>query len=145
MHDNDIKSFDIRAYINRVLTDLVNGHHLPHTTIQFEVIIGDSVNLRAEEAMCICQLVKELVHNALRHAFKARASGNIRISLTQKSEHYLLIVADDGIGLSEYREAYSSGSYGFQLIQFFVDQLLGKLAVISSKGTRFEIEFPINR
>jgi two-component sensor histidine kinase len=101
-------------------------------------------------------VVNELVSNSLKHAFPNRAKGKIVIKLFRqktpetevscltrgsysKSAKFVLIVSDDGIGISEKIDIRNSDTLGLQLISILVDQLEGELELKRDNGTEFTI------
>jgi PAS domain S-box-containing protein len=78
-------------------------------------------------------IVTELVSNALRHAFKGRSGGMIRVSLTgQANGHTELEVVDDGRGLGG-RDA--EASTGLTLVRSFAEkELRGAYSLRDQEG-----------
>ena len=90
-------------------------------------------------------IINELVSNALKHAFppSRRKKGHIQISMRKNGDTKIeLIVGDDGVGIPKGLDFKKTGSLGLQLVNILVeDQLLGKLILDNSKGTRIQINF----
>lgn len=88
-------------------------------------------------------LVNELVTNSFKHAFPDGGTGEIVISLSEsQNEQILLTVSDNGVGLPPEKLLATTNSLGLQLVQLFVEQLHGDLAISSGNGTRFTLTFP---
>jgi two-component sensor histidine kinase len=136
------QKIEIRDYLHRVVDSLIATHRHPHLQVSFNLDILQ-LTCSSQTGMNVAQLVKELIHNSLRHGYKGRTHATISITLTQKENGYSLIVADDGNGMNEETDPYRSTSSGLQLVAIFVENLKGNLSVIRSHGTRFEINFSI--
>ena len=65
------------------------------------------------QASAIALIINELVTNALKHAFPDDMTGTIRVEFRREEADYVLVVADDGVGIPpspaepEVREAGS--------------------------------------
>ena len=87
-------------------------------------------------------LSNEIISNALKHAFKDKNEGELKLGLSIQDKDILLYVEDNGCGMPEGFEPEKHGSLGFTLITSLADQLNGDLSWNSSKsGTRFELRF----
>ncbi len=96
-------------------------------------------------------VISEIVTNSLKYAFpdtfyckeKCGELCIITLSLKREGSDYLLIVADNGIGMSEEVEVTSSNSLGLYLIRLIVEhQLQGSIEISTTVGTMYTIRFP---
>ena len=87
-------------------------------------------------------LVNELVTNVLKHAFRGRDSGSLRISLGRENGMIVLLVEDNGVGFPEALDVTKSETLGLQLVVGLSEQLKGSVRVERDNGTRFCITFP---
>ena len=79
-------------------------------------------------------IVNELISNSLKHAFRNRRGGEIRIRLCREEMSnethmslFSLTISDDGKGIPENIELGKLESLGLQLVNTLVDQLSGKI------------------
>ncbi len=87
-------------------------------------------------------ILNELVGNALKHAFKGRAGGQVTVSLHCDAQSRVrLAVRDDGKGLPPGIDLKQSGSLGLRLVEMLASQIHAALEVSSDKGTQFMVEF----
>ncbi len=84
-------------------------------------------------------LVSELVGNALKHGFRDRESGEVRILLESQAGGAVLSVCDDGTGLPETFDLSGSAAMGLQLAVNLSRQLGGELRVERDIGARFTV------
>jgi two-component sensor histidine kinase len=112
-------------------------------------------------AVPLGQIVNEFVSNSLKYAFPGGDKGVIRINLCREAlekctkskleikkgdytdTNFILIVADDGVGMPESFNLDNSDTLGIQLVVALVDQLGGKLELARDHGTKFVIRFKV--
>ncbi|WP_298159864.1 histidine kinase dimerization/phosphoacceptor domain -containing protein [Brevundimonas sp.] len=93
-------------------------------------ISSGEVALSAEEATPVVLIMLECVNNALEHAFPDRP-GRITIELCDHGEIRTLVIADDGVGVSEAASA-EPGSLGLRIIKALARQLGGQWSLRSA-------------
>jgi two-component sensor histidine kinase len=88
-------------------------------------------------------IINEIVSNCLKHAFPEGRFGEVRVSLSRRSEDgFELLVQDDGIGFDGETELHRSASLGLRLVKNLTElQLKGSLQMSSDAGTRVKILF----
>ena len=98
-----------------------------------------------DTAVPLGMIVNELVSNSLKHAFIRRDKGEIRIILHREegSDTFILIVADNGVGIPKDLNIEEVDSLGLHLVTTLVDQLDGELELNRNKGTEFIIRFTV--
>jgi two-component sensor histidine kinase len=103
-------------------------------------VTGEAIVLPSKPATSLALVINELLQNALEHAFIDQARGTVTISLSRSSQHFVIVVSDDGVGLPTERPA----STGLEIVETLVrDDLRGKLAFKSGKrGTQVVIHVP---
>jgi two-component sensor histidine kinase len=127
---------ELAAYLTSLCGKL--EHHSENVRIEARF---DDAKLMHDRAVPLGIITNELVTNAIKHAFPNR-QGLVRISFTADREHGLgsLTVADDGVGIQEPRD----GGTGLRLVEALARQIGGQLThASSSRGTRFNVEFPL--
>ena len=88
-------------------------------------------------------IVNELVSNCLKHAFRDRPSGAIRIAFHRlEAQRLELTVGDDGVGLPADFDPSSTESLGLDLVFTFAEQISATVAVERGNGTTFRFTFP---
>jgi two-component sensor histidine kinase len=94
----------------------------------------------SEKVVPIALIVTELISNALEHGFAGRDTGTIRIDLTPDGTGHLLTIADDGNGLPPDFSLETAGM-GLRIVQSLAQQIEGRFAVETSKGTKWQLAF----
>jgi two-component sensor histidine kinase len=141
--------------------NLFRTYSLSSKKICLDLDLEKNAFLNIDTAIPLGIIVNELVSNSLKHAFKGRAEGNIRIKLCREetveyinsreeskregceSTSFILTVSDDGIGIPESLDLENLDTLGFQLVVSLVDQLEGELELKTNHGTEFNIEFTV--
>ena len=111
-----------------------------HGTITLECAT-ESAQMPRDRAVSIGLIVNELVTNAVKHAFAGRDRGSIRVSFREHAGGWQLVVADDGVGITERQRPGVDGGLGQRLVDAFARQADGTVTVDSDKtGTRVTLE-----
>ena len=134
----DIKGIDMQEYIDSLLIDIREAYKQEAHNISIETDITASLPLK--ESAYIGLIINELVTNAYKYAFDGQG-GIIKITLSQKKNHYILTVEDNGKG---YTLEEKSNTLGLKLIHTLVyDQLEGEMQMQTDTQSRYTIKFTI--
>jgi PAS domain S-box-containing protein len=106
-------------------------------------VTATGVTLHISQAIPCGLIINELVSNALKHAFKGMAKGNIGISmLSLDDDNVKLSVKDNGVGIPEELDIYKPNTLGLHLVKALTeDQLKGKIGLKRGNGVEIYIEF----
>ena len=147
-----LETLNFSQYIEELAGNLFLTYRLGNKDISLKMDLDENLFFDMDTAVPLGMIVNELVSNSLKHAFKGKAEGNIRIKLCReeivecmnsreesKSEDcesagFILTVSDDGIGIPENLEIENLDSLGFQLVTTLVDQLDGELELKGTMG-----------
>jgi two-component sensor histidine kinase len=129
---------DMKELLSRVATSVVENTAMPGLRVHLSVE-GIQFALPSQPATSLALVINELVQNAVEHAFVGRTEGQITIKLDSESEHWVVVVWDDGIGLPEG----SARQLGLQIIEtLVVEDLHGQFSLASDGGTTATIRIP---
>jgi PAS domain S-box len=103
----------------------------------------DPLALPIDQAIPLGLLCNELLTNALKHAFKGRAPGTVRLLLRAAEGGGELTVRDDGVGLPEDFRPGAGGTLGMELVWTLAEQLHGHVEAQSDGGAVFTVRFPL--
>jgi len=135
----DLAKIDFGRYIQGLTANLFDAYGIDPARIRLNVEAND-IALGVDMAVPCGLIINELVSNALKHAFLVDTSGTIDIVIrTLDAGRIEIVVADDGIGLSELPADAEKKSLGLRLIDTLTTQLDGTLAIKKENGTRFSI------
>lgn len=141
----DRSGVDMGAWLGHLVSRLAQTHP-PSPALRFELDSG-GVELGLNESIPCAIVLNELVSNAMKHAFPEGGAGTIRVTMRHLAEERVgLEVSDDGVGLPEGvapGKSLARGRLGLTLVSLLVDQLDGKIAMETGKGTLYRISFPL--
>jgi two-component sensor histidine kinase len=109
--------------------------------IHFEMQI-DPIELDISQAIPLGLIMNEVVTNSIKYAFPNKTNCIINISLIEIRENcYILIIADNGIGISNVSDLQNSNSFGMTLIQGLSGTLEGDLSIDNENGLTVKLAF----
>lgn len=130
---------DMQVYLSSLCNSLRDG---VVTQDGIKVVTDmDPVDLPRDKAIAVGLVVNELFTNAVKHAFRGRDSGEIRVLLDKVDGALVVTVADDGVGMpnGETRK----GSLGQGLLHSFAESAEGTLEYPDTdRGTCVRLRLP---
>lgn len=100
------------------------------------------VFLSLPQAIPCALIMNELISNALKHAFKPDQKGVIEVSMKVIRDKVLAYIRDNGIGIEDSVDIYSTKSLGLKLVKNLIEkQLKGTIRVKRNKYTEFSFDF----
>ncbi len=137
-----LASINFSEYVEDLLDSLKRSYMISDIDVAVET---DHLRLGVDTAIPCGLIINELVSNALKHAFKGRERGTVRVRI-QRNGHgeTSLCIEDDGNGLPDDFDWRQSSTLGMQLVTMLTEQIGGSLSVSVSGGTHFTITFPSN-
>lgn len=104
----DMESARVDDFLGTVIDDIRNAIGQDRK-IEFTTDLAP-LDLKARDVTTIGIILGELVTNAIKHAFKGRTEGHIRISLKPGEDAVpVLVVEDDGVGLDHHKSGEKNG------------------------------------
>jgi len=138
----DLARIDLSSYLSELTNFLIQTFCPPTLRVTPEIDCED-FHLTVESAIPCGLIINELVTNALKHAFKGRSTGALRLRVRQEPDETLIEVRDDGVGLPPGLDLNNPPSLGLQLILNLARQLGGGVRTDSSAGgVSFRLRFP---
>lgn len=136
----DFSSIDFSEYINTLAKNLVQSYAKIDCKVSLETEL-ENVSLNLDQAIPSGLIVNELVSNAMKHAFKDRAQGLIKLTVKEKNGKVTIAVGDNGVGLPPNFDPKESDSLGIYLVHALIEQLDAHMEIVNSTGTTFLITF----
>ncbi len=151
---DDIRSFNLRRYLDEVLLSL--QPKLKGKPVTVEVECPEQINM-ASFPGALSQVVTNMVVNSLVHGFEAGEGGTIRINVTVDNDLVELNYSDDGVGMDNaalaqlfdpfYTTKRGTGGSGLGahiLYNLVTGALGGTVKVLSSPGLglHYKLRFP---
>jgi two-component sensor histidine kinase len=139
---SDLGSVSAAEYTESLVRTLMRTHgSIAPARVSIE---ANGVFLPTDLAVPCGLILNELITNALKHAFPANTqlSPEIHIAMSADSKQLVLIVNDNGVGLSETFELSQSRTLGMHLVRTLARQLRAAVTVVSQNGTQWLFRFP---
>lgn len=142
LYQNDTGLIDFNEYL-RMLTRELSIAYKQKNNVETTI---DAVNMffEVDTAIPLGLIINEIITNAYKYAFHNEKENKLSISIHKESEHYKLIIQDNGKGISEDFDIKNAKSLGLLLVNRLVKQLHGTLKQLNQNGAKFEITFKDN-
>ena len=139
---NNIATIAMPGYVNELVmhvqTSLGTGNRI---IVQQNI---SPLNLDVTQAIPLGLIINECVVNSIKYAFPDGKSGMISISLqADDTDHLLLTIADNGIGLPQGFDITEQNSLGMELVRGLAKQLKGRLNIENGSGLHIVIRFAV--
>jgi two-component sensor histidine kinase len=143
---SDVRYVDLDAYLKNLGTDLLAAVGEGRQTHALNVLADTGIAITTDRAVSLAMIVTELVTNALKYAYPAGQTGEIRLRLRRIGETIAEIcVEDDGVGWSGGSGAQGTG-LGTRIILVMAKSLNADLAYdVREKGTCVRLSFQIGQ
>ena len=129
----------------RGLAEMLLRSHKPAGCKLTLNVSADRVPLSLDQSILLSLIANELLLNALKHAFRGRATGTIDAELHTARDRVTLTICDDGNGIAPTPiEIEEQRGTGMDLVRVMSRQLGGEFVInrASAGGTCASISFP---
>jgi len=121
-------------YLKKLVSELFHTYNISSEEIDLKLDISP-LELDVDIMIPLGLIINELVSNSLKHAFTGVKNGVINISLKEENQVLILVVEDNGVGVSK-EEMAKSNSFGNRLIKAFSQKLKANYTIINENGTK---------
>ncbi len=137
----NLNRISAKEYIHNIASYLFQSYNAVNQGINLHLEVED-LSFGIDTAIPCGLIINELVTNALKHAFPAGRTGEIRICLhCFDDDRWELVVADDGAGLPKDMHVRHKESLGLGIVQALAKQLQGEMELNVLNGAEFRIKF----
>ncbi len=137
----DLSDIDFAEYIQNLSHNLFQAYQIHAEGIKLETNIAPC-SLNIDTAVPCGLIINELVTNSLKYAF-GEIQGKIKIDFTLDNNRVcVLTVSDNGIGFPQDLDYRNARTLGLRLVGSLVKQIRGKIELLETIGTTFQIIFP---
>jgi two-component sensor histidine kinase len=141
LYNSENFSFIDMSFYIRELASYLRDSFNTGQRIHFEFAV-EPLEMDVSQAVPLGLILNEAITNSIKYAFPDDRSGIISISLSNTSPHqYLLIIADNGIGMPANFTGRKLGSLGMSLMEGLSEDLDGHFSIESNNGTTIKISF----
>ena len=137
---DDLSAIKMPEYVHELVAYLDDSFDF-RKKIRVDLEI-ESIALDLSYAIPIGLILNEAITNSIKYAFEGKENGRIQIVLRQVIEgQFLLVIADNGIGLQVGVDPYKRDTMGMNLMQGLSEDIGGNFKITGNDGTRISIEF----
>ncbi|WP_337972277.1 histidine kinase dimerization/phosphoacceptor domain -containing protein [Methanobacterium petrolearium] len=130
---------DFKNYVEQLVKDIFYSYGINNEDIEIVMDI-ENIEIGIDTAIPCGLIINELVTNTVKYAFPQN-KGILYIKLKSVKNKIKLVIADNGIGMSEDFDFTNSDSLGLQLVNNLVTQIDGQISLDQIHGTAFTITF----
>ncbi|SEW45536.1 Two-component sensor histidine kinase, contains HisKA and HATPase domains [Chitinophaga sp. YR573] len=139
---DNLSAINIPDYIHELVDYLRDSFNI-RQAIQFKLYI-DRIELDLSHCIPLGLILNEAITNAIKYAFPDSREGIITISLSQVSEHKILLtITDNGVGLPAAFDIHARNSMGMNLMQGLSEDMDGDFNIFNHDGTSISIAFDL--
>lgn len=136
----NLKNIDAADYIRNLANYLLYSYRTGTEKVNLEIDV-DEIYLDIDKIIPLGLIVNELITNSLKYAFDPGKEGLVSLSLKGCDSSLVLTISDNGNGIPENVDIFSTTSLGMQLVTTLTEQLKGKLEIDRCAGTTFILTF----
>lgn len=136
----NLDSINFKDYIPSLAKDISKTYNYENEVLlDIEV---ENIYLDIEKAIPCGLIINEIITNSFKYAFKNNPSPKLSIQMKNINNSYELTIKDNGKGIDENINIYTSSSLGLKLINSISKlQLKGVLDYKNEKGAVFKVSF----
>jgi len=132
--DRNLAGVDIGVYFEQLIGNLFDSYNIRPSQVSLHLDI-EKISLDVDTVIPIGLIVNELVSNALKYAFPNDRVGQIQVTIKEVSDHLMVTVSDNGIGISTNIKKKLGTSFGYRLINVLKTQLKADLDIKNDPGS----------
>ncbi len=139
-NSNDFSKISMQNYLNSLISNMSElsvGINIKMVSVEkdFQVVLDTAIPLGL--------IINELILNSIKYAFP-EGRGKIEIEILDNIDGYSKIrVKDNGVGVKSIEDLRRSSSLGFHIVESLVEQIDGKIDIISVNGLSVTISIPL--
>ncbi|MES2798493.1 MAG: histidine kinase dimerization/phosphoacceptor domain -containing protein [Bacteroidota bacterium] len=137
---NNFSSIDFSSYVKNLCSNIIASYYTRAGNVELNTSI-DKIFLLLDQAIPCGLIINELITNSLKYAFVDGRNGIIDVELHEVENEIQLKIMDNGVGLPENFDIHKTETLGMQLVSTLVEQLEGKLEIMSEDGIKYLITF----
>jgi len=138
----DTETVDLGTYVSQIASSVMAAHAIEGIRLDMKV---DTWPVSINVAMPVGLVINELMTNALKHAFVGRDGGEIKVRCTVDDDGCKVLVADDGVGLSEKADWPRRGKLSAMIVQSVRHNAKAEIDVQSEPGSGMAVTIIFKR
>ncbi|MCQ1769155.1 ATP-binding protein [Neorhizobium galegae] len=140
---SEAETVDLGTYVSQIASSVMAAHATEGIRLDMKV---DTWPVSVNVAMPVGLVVNELLTNALKYAFAGRDGGEVKVRCTVDEEGCKVLVADNGVGLSDKADWPRRGKLSAMIVQSVKQNAKAEIEVESApaRGMAVTIAFKRN-
>lgn len=112
-----------------------------NSSMKIELLVYEIPALSETQAICIYRILQEAIHNAIKHA----QASLLKIQFFVRTDKFIIICKDNGIGFDTYKIEKQRKGLGLQNMLTRMEMISGKLFISSAyhQGTELKLVIPL--
>lgn len=141
-NSENLAKINIESYVRNMVSSLMQIYPLAQGTVEVNYEIAD-IELGIDIAVPCGLILNELLTNSMKYAFKPGEPGRVDVNFSyeEAEDKYIMLVRDDGCGISEDFDIKKSASLGMTLVDALLTQLGAQYTLDTKQGTCWRISF----
>ncbi len=139
---NEVETVDLGIYVSQIASSVMAAHAIEGIRLDMKV---DTWLVSVNVAMPVGLVVNELMTNALKYAFAGRDGGEIKVRCTVDDEGCKVLVADDGVGLSDKADWPRRRKLSAMIVQSVRHNAHADIDVVSEPGSGMAVTITFKR
>lgn len=137
--EDNLTGIDVQDYISKLCDSLFSSYNIRKDQVKLIKEIQPMM-LDVDTVVPLGLIINELITNSLKYGFAGNKTGTIKVILKEESKVLKLHVYDNGPGLPDNFELNNLSSFGYKMINSFMQKLSGTIRVYNDEGARAEVE-----
>lgn len=138
--EDSVNDVDLKRYITELSELVKDSYENAKKKISLEITC-EIETISIEKALPIGLIITELISNSMKHAFKRKNSGIIKIEISKNQTEAKLYYSDNGSGFDFNKE--NDKGLGQEIIKGLIDQLDGSTTSKNQNGFELTIRFKL--
>ncbi|MGK6316986.1 sensor histidine kinase [Neorhizobium sp. DT-125] len=139
---SESETVDLGTYVSQIASSVMAAQAIEGIRLDMKV---DTWPVSVNVAMPVGLVVNELMTNALKYAFAGRDGGEVKIRCTVDDEGCKVLVADDGVGLSDKADWPRRGKLSAMIVQSVKQNAKAEIEVESEPGKGMAVTIAFGR
>jgi two-component sensor histidine kinase len=138
LYEKDESTVDMQTYISELVRYLSDSFKAEHVAFMLDL---QPLVLDVSKAVPVGLILNEAITNSLKYAFPNGRVGHILVALKPIPPLIELIIADDGIGLTDNGKTSTKKTLGMNLLKGLTTQIGGIYEISNEGGVKISIRF----
>ncbi|NEI74445.1 PAS domain S-box protein [Rhizobium lusitanum] len=139
---SETETVDLGTYVSQIASSVMAAHAIEGIRLDMKV---DTWPVSVNVAMPVGLLVNELMTNALKYAFVGLDGGSLTVRCTVDDDGCKVLVADDGVGLSDKTDWPQRGKLSAMIVQSVRHNAKAEIDVSSQPGQGMAVTITFKR